>query len=163
MPRRSSRSSACCSSPKRGRRGLRGAVHDPALVTPEMVEGHFRPIRVKGHMRADRSSSRPAQGPAYDPRQIPQPALLLWGSTIASSRYRPGWSWPSRSRTRTLPSSAAPATWHSRSSRWSATACSCSSSARPAEETSAAPRTASRAKARRRSLAAGYSVTLQLR
>ncbi len=62
------------------RRGLRSAVHDPALLTPEMVEGHFRPLRVSGHMRAaskqlsDRRRDRP-----FDAREIRQPTLILWG------------------------------------------------------------------------------------
>jgi pimeloyl-ACP methyl ester carboxylesterase len=62
------------------RRGLLAAVHDPALVTPEMLEGHFRPLRVKGHMRAQsKQLSDRHKDPPYDPRQIRQPALLLWG------------------------------------------------------------------------------------
>ena len=57
-----------------------GAVHDPALVTPEMLEGHFRPLRVKGHMRAQsKQLSDRRKDPPYDPRQIRQPALILWG------------------------------------------------------------------------------------
>jgi pimeloyl-ACP methyl ester carboxylesterase len=61
-------------------RALRHVVHDPALLTPEMVEGHYRPLRMKGHMRAaskqlsDRRRDQP-----FDAREICQPALVLWG------------------------------------------------------------------------------------
>lgn len=62
------------------RRALRGVVHDPALVTPEMLEGHFRPLRVKGHMRAQsKQLSDRRKDPPYDARQIQQPTLVLWG------------------------------------------------------------------------------------
>ena len=62
------------------RLALRLAVHDPAHVTPEVVEGSFRPRRVKGHLRAlgawlvDRGRDEPLA-----PARIPQPTLILWG------------------------------------------------------------------------------------
>lgn len=62
------------------RRALRGMVHDPAFVTQELVDAYFRPLRVKGHLRAqakqitDRRHDIP-----YDPTQIRQPTLILWG------------------------------------------------------------------------------------
>lgn len=61
-------------------RALRRVVHDPALVTPEMVDGYFRPLRVKGHLRSQMAAlnARRAE-PPYDPAQITQPVLLLWG------------------------------------------------------------------------------------
>lgn len=62
------------------RAAYRLAVHDPALVTREAVEGYIRPLRMQGHLRAlsrqmrDRGRSIPT-----DPGKIPQPTLLLWG------------------------------------------------------------------------------------
>lgn len=62
------------------RRGLRTAVHDPALLTPELVEGHYRPLRMKGHARAsakhmlDRTKDIP-----LEPAHIRAPTLILWG------------------------------------------------------------------------------------
>ena len=62
------------------RRALRRAVHDPAHVTPEVVEGSFRPRRVKGTLRAlgawlvDRGRDEPLA-----PERIAQPTLVLWG------------------------------------------------------------------------------------
>jgi pimeloyl-ACP methyl ester carboxylesterase len=62
------------------RRVLRWQVHDPSIITPDVVEGHTRPLRVKGHMRAqlkqlaDRRKDVP-----FDPAQIRAPALILWG------------------------------------------------------------------------------------
>ena len=62
------------------RRALRLAVHDPAHVTPEVVEGSFRPRRVKGTLRAlgawlvDRGRDEPLA-----PERIAQPTLVLWG------------------------------------------------------------------------------------
>jgi pimeloyl-ACP methyl ester carboxylesterase len=61
-------------------RALRGAVHDRAVLTPEMVDGHLRPLRVKGHLRAqlkqliDRRRDVP-----FDPASIRAPTLILWG------------------------------------------------------------------------------------
>jgi len=61
-------------------RALRSAVHDRAVLTPEMVDGHLRPLRVKGHLRAqlkqliDRRRDVP-----FDPAQIRAPTLILWG------------------------------------------------------------------------------------
>lgn len=62
------------------RLALRFAVHDPAYVTPEVVEATFRPRRVKGTLRAlgawlvDRGLDDPVA-----PEHILQPTLLLWG------------------------------------------------------------------------------------
>ncbi|MDP3767593.1 MAG: alpha/beta fold hydrolase, partial [Dehalococcoidia bacterium] len=59
---------------------LRTAVHDPAHVTPEVLEGMFRPTRVKGTLRAygrlavDRARDEPVR-----PEAIEQPTLILWG------------------------------------------------------------------------------------
>jgi pimeloyl-ACP methyl ester carboxylesterase len=62
------------------RRGLIGVVHDPALVTDDMLEGHFRPLRVQGHMRAQaKQLSDRRKDPPYDLREIRQPTLILWG------------------------------------------------------------------------------------
>ena len=62
------------------RRALRAVVHDPASATPEAVEAHFRPLRMKGHLRAmgrqlvDRGRDAP-----LEPERISQPTLILWG------------------------------------------------------------------------------------
>lgn len=62
------------------RRGLRSAVHDPARATPETLEGHLRPLRMKGHLRAQAKqlSDRRKDVP-FDAGQIRQPTLILWG------------------------------------------------------------------------------------
>jgi pimeloyl-ACP methyl ester carboxylesterase len=62
------------------RRALRGVVHDPALVTPEVIEGHYRPLRMKGHMEASSKqlSDRRHDAP-FDARQIRKQTLILWG------------------------------------------------------------------------------------
>ena len=62
------------------RRAFRSLVHDPACVTPEALEGYYRPLRMKGHLRAirkhlvDRLRDEP-----FDAGQIRQPTLILWG------------------------------------------------------------------------------------
>ncbi len=62
------------------RLSARTAVHDPAHLTPEMLEGYFRPTRMKGHLRAqsrllvDRRRDEP-----LTPERVSQPALVLWG------------------------------------------------------------------------------------
>jgi pimeloyl-ACP methyl ester carboxylesterase len=62
------------------RRALRRVVHDPAVVTEEMVDAQYLPFRMKGHMRAamkqlnDRRKDSP-----FDARAIRQPTLLIWG------------------------------------------------------------------------------------
>lgn len=62
------------------RAGLRSAVHDRALLTPSMIDGHERPLRVKGHLRAqmkqlvDRRRDVP-----FDPASIRAPTLILGG------------------------------------------------------------------------------------
>lgn len=59
---------------------LRAQVHDPALLTPEFVEAHFRSSRMKGHQRAlgalmaDRRRDEPLA-----PEKIGAPTLILWG------------------------------------------------------------------------------------
>jgi pimeloyl-ACP methyl ester carboxylesterase len=62
------------------RRGLRSAVHDPACVTPEAIEGRLRTLQVKGHLRAQaKQLSDRRKDPAFDPSEIRQPTLVLWG------------------------------------------------------------------------------------
>jgi pimeloyl-ACP methyl ester carboxylesterase len=59
---------------------LRSAVHDPAYLTPEVLEGYFRPTRMRGHLTAlgrllvDRRAD-----PPLDPSAVTQPTLILWG------------------------------------------------------------------------------------
>jgi len=61
-------------------RGLRRAVHDPEFVTPEVLEGHYRPLRMKGHMRASMLQlSDRRKDPPFDAREIRQPTLIIWG------------------------------------------------------------------------------------
>ncbi len=61
-------------------RALRFVVHDPAHVTPEMVEGYFRPMRVKGQLRAlgEMASGRQREEPV-DLNAVRAPTLVLWG------------------------------------------------------------------------------------
>jgi len=62
------------------RRALRVSVHDPAHVTDEVVEGYFRPARMKGHLRAlGRTMASWWQDELVEPERIAQPTLLLWG------------------------------------------------------------------------------------
>lgn len=62
------------------RLSLRSAVHDPAYLTPEVIEGYFRPSRMKGHLRglgflfAHHGRDEP-----LDIERIGQPTLVLWG------------------------------------------------------------------------------------
>ena len=59
---------------------LRSAVHDPSYLTPEVLEGYFRPTRMRGHLTAlgrllvDRRAD-----PPLDPSAVTQPTLILWG------------------------------------------------------------------------------------
>jgi pimeloyl-ACP methyl ester carboxylesterase len=62
------------------RRTLLRIVHDPALVTPEFVEGHFKPLRVKGHLRSQaKQLSDRRKDPPLDHTQIRRPTLIMWG------------------------------------------------------------------------------------
>ena len=61
-------------------RALRSVVSDPAFVTPEIVEGYWGPLRVKGHLRAQmKQMSDRHRDATYDPHQVRQPVLILWG------------------------------------------------------------------------------------
>jgi pimeloyl-ACP methyl ester carboxylesterase len=66
--------------PRMRLRALRIAVHDPAVLTPDMIEGHFRPMRMKGHLRglAQQTAQRGLEAP-IDPSHITHPTLILWG------------------------------------------------------------------------------------
>ncbi|MEX1253874.1 MAG: alpha/beta fold hydrolase [Dehalococcoidia bacterium] len=63
-------------------RALRSSVQDPAYVTPEVIEGAFRPMRMKGHQRAmgqqmvDHLRDEP-----FDPASLRLPTLILWGES----------------------------------------------------------------------------------
>ncbi len=59
---------------------LRSAVHDPAYLTPEVLEGYFRPTRIRGHLRGmgELLASR-RNDPPLDPSAVVQPTLVLWG------------------------------------------------------------------------------------
>ena len=63
-----------------GRAVFRTAVHDPAHLTTEVLEGYFRPLRMKGHLRAlARQLVDRRQDKLVDPARIWQPTLILWG------------------------------------------------------------------------------------
>lgn len=59
---------------------LRSAVHDPAHITPEVVEGYMRPSRFRGYARglAALLTGRGVDQPLAIER-IEQPTLILWG------------------------------------------------------------------------------------
>ncbi|MCI0778242.1 MAG: alpha/beta hydrolase [Chloroflexi bacterium] len=56
------------------------AVHDPAYLTPEIEEGYFRPMHMKGHLRSmgQQLTSR-QDDELLSPGDITQPTLILWG------------------------------------------------------------------------------------
>ena len=59
---------------------LRVAVHDPAVLTPDVLEGHFRPFRMRGHLRAmGRQLVDRRRDTLPDPALLRQPSLILWG------------------------------------------------------------------------------------
>jgi pimeloyl-ACP methyl ester carboxylesterase len=63
-----------------GRSVFRLAVHDPAMLTPEVLEGYTRPLRVRGHLRGlGRQMRDRGREPVLDPGRITQPTLVLWG------------------------------------------------------------------------------------
>jgi pimeloyl-ACP methyl ester carboxylesterase len=67
-------------APGRERAAYRAAVHDPALLTPEVLDGYIRPLRMRGHLRALSQQIRDrGKEPRLDPLKIQQPTLLLWG------------------------------------------------------------------------------------
>jgi pimeloyl-ACP methyl ester carboxylesterase len=72
-------------------RVLRSAVHDPAHLTPEVIDGFFRPMRVRGHLRSmgrqmvDHRGDQP-----FDPSSISQPTLVLWGEDDRWIKLRQG-------------------------------------------------------------------------
>jgi pimeloyl-ACP methyl ester carboxylesterase len=58
----------------------RTAVHDPAHITDEVLEGHMRFARMKGNMRAQaRTLAGWLSDPPFYPEQVSQPTLVLWG------------------------------------------------------------------------------------
>ncbi|OGO50335.1 MAG: hypothetical protein A2148_06630 [Chloroflexi bacterium RBG_16_68_14] len=62
------------------RLSLRSAVHDPAHLTPEVLDGYFRPSRMKGHLRAlGALAAHRRRDEPLAPERILQPTLLLWG------------------------------------------------------------------------------------
>jgi 2-hydroxymuconate-semialdehyde hydrolase len=63
------------------RRTLESAVHDPAVVDGEMVDGYLRRLKVEGLTRAFRGFSSPAAVAAPEVRlqEIDKPTLILWG------------------------------------------------------------------------------------
>jgi pimeloyl-ACP methyl ester carboxylesterase len=63
-----------------GRAVFRLAVHDPAMLTPEVFEGYARPLRVRGHLRGvGRQLRDRGREPVLEPARIRQPTLVLWG------------------------------------------------------------------------------------
>ena len=62
------------------RRVLLTAVHDPAHVTPEVEEGYFKPLHMRGHVDALGSQLTSRQGDQLEsPEDVNQPTLILWG------------------------------------------------------------------------------------
>jgi len=62
------------------RLSLRSAVYDPAYLTPEVLEGYFRPTRIRGHLRGlGELLASWRNDPPLDPSAIVQPTLVLWG------------------------------------------------------------------------------------
>lgn len=61
--------------------GLKAAYHDPALVTPEMVEVYYRPITIDGAVEALASIATPPPPlpPAPGLETLKLPALVAWG------------------------------------------------------------------------------------
>jgi pimeloyl-ACP methyl ester carboxylesterase len=73
---------ALCTLHRRGfrERALRSTIHDPAHVTPEVLEGVFRPMRMKGHLRAmSRQMVDHLRDQPFDPASLRMPVLVLWG------------------------------------------------------------------------------------
>ena len=62
--------------------GLKGVYHNPAMVTPELVETTYRPITIEGAAEALASMSKtPPPGPALPPLdRLKLPALVLSGA-----------------------------------------------------------------------------------
>ena len=62
------------------RRVFLSAVHDPAHVTPEVEEGYFRPLHMRGHLHAlGRQLISRQSDQLESPEGISQPTLILWG------------------------------------------------------------------------------------
>ena len=62
------------------RAAFRSAVHDPARITPETLEGYFRPMHMRGHLRALAQQLSDRHGDELlAPERIEQPVLVLWG------------------------------------------------------------------------------------
>lgn len=61
-------------------RGFRVAVHDPAILTPAFLDGHFRSFRMKGHLRglAQQIAQR-GREERIDPSRLTMPVMILWG------------------------------------------------------------------------------------
>ena len=56
------------------------AVHDPAHITPEVEEGYFRPLHMRGHLHALGRQLISRQSDLLEsPEGITQPTLILWG------------------------------------------------------------------------------------
>ena len=59
---------------------LSTAVHDPAHWTPETLDAHFYPTRMKGHLRAlGALLAQRGRDEPLTPAQLHQPTLILWG------------------------------------------------------------------------------------
>lgn len=68
--------------PSTVRKGLLRSVHDPSLVTPELVQAYFDRIRIEGVIDAYYGLTVPVRGPAetVDLAKIDVPALVVWGA-----------------------------------------------------------------------------------
>lgn len=62
------------------RRVFLSAVHDPAHITPEVEQGYYRPLHMRGHLHALGRQLISRQGDQLkSPEGISQPTLILWG------------------------------------------------------------------------------------
>ncbi len=64
------------------RKSLLRSVHDPSLVTPELVQAYFDRIRIEGVIDAYYGLTVPVRGPIdkVDLAKIEVPALVVWGA-----------------------------------------------------------------------------------
>jgi pimeloyl-ACP methyl ester carboxylesterase len=71
---------ATSQNPAFRRFAMRVVAHDPAYATPEVIEGYFRPTRMKGTARAYGALAADARKDApLEPERIRQRTLLIWG------------------------------------------------------------------------------------
>jgi pimeloyl-ACP methyl ester carboxylesterase len=67
--------------PSNVRKSLLHSLHDPSLVTPELVQAYFDRLRIEGVVDAFYGLTAPVRGPSdiVDLAKIDVPALVVWG------------------------------------------------------------------------------------